>query len=49
MDRKNLVILVLAVIVLFMILSPRSSGYGVGSKDSIPGGYSLGKIGRAHV
>lgn len=42
MDRKNLVILVLAVIVLFMILSPRSSGFGTGSKDSIPGGYNLG-------
>ena len=42
MDRKNLVILVLAVVVLFMILSPRSSGYGVGSNSSIPGGFNLG-------
>jgi len=42
MDRKNLVILVLAAVVLFLILSPRSSGYGVGSGASIPGGFSLG-------
>jgi len=42
MDRKNLVILVLAVVVLFMILSPRSSGYGVGSDSSVPGGFNLG-------
>lgn len=42
MDRKNLVILVLAVVVLFMILSPRSSGYGVGSNSGVPGGFNLG-------
>jgi hypothetical protein len=28
MDRKNLIILVLAALVLFLILSPRTSGYG---------------------
>ena len=42
MDRKNLVILVLAAVVLFLILSPRSSGYGVGSNSGVPGGFSLG-------
>jgi len=31
MDRKNLIILVLAALVLFLILSPRTSGFGVGS------------------
>lgn len=42
MDRKNLVILVLAAVVLFLILSPRSSGYGVGSaKSGVPGGFNL--------
>jgi hypothetical protein len=33
MDRKNLVILLLAAVVLFLILSPRASGYGVGSSN----------------
>ena len=33
MDRKNLIILVLAALVLFLILSPRSSGFGVGSSQ----------------
>jgi hypothetical protein len=33
MDRKNLIILVLAALVLFLILSPRTSGYGVGSRQ----------------
>jgi len=31
MDRKNLIILVLAALVLFLILSPRASGFGVTS------------------
>lgn len=31
MDRKNLIILILAALVLFLILSPRTSGFGVGS------------------
>lgn len=31
MDRKNLIILVLAALVLFLVLSPRTSGFGVGS------------------
>lgn len=31
MDRKNLIILVLAALILFLILSPRTSGFGVGS------------------
>lgn len=33
MDRKNLVILLLAAVVLFLILSPRASGYGVSSSN----------------
>ena len=37
MDRKNLVILLLAAVVLFLILSPRSSGYGVGSNSGVKG------------
>ena len=31
MDRKNLIILVLAALVLFLILSPRASGFGMAS------------------
>jgi hypothetical protein len=31
MDRKNLIILVLAALVLFLILSPRTSGFGTSS------------------
>ena len=31
MDRKNLIILVLAALVLFLVLSPRASGFGVSS------------------
>jgi hypothetical protein len=34
MDRKNLIILVLAALVLFLILSPRTSGYGIGSHQT---------------
>jgi len=34
MDRKNLIILLLAALVLFLVLSPRSSGYGPGSSQS---------------
>ena len=41
MDRKNLVILLLAAVVLFLILSPRASGYGVGSQSN-PSGFNLG-------
>ena len=37
MDRKNLVILLLAAVVLFLILSPRSSGYGVASNSGVKG------------
>ena len=42
MDRKNLLILLLAAVVLFLILSPRSSGYGVGSSSSMVVGSNLG-------
>jgi hypothetical protein len=41
MDHKNLVILLLAAVVLFLILSPRASGYGVGSTSN-PSGFNLG-------
>ena len=35
MDRKNLIILVLAALVLFLILSPRTSGFGVSSVQNM--------------
>ena len=35
MDRKNLIILVLAALVLFLILSPRASGFGVSSVQNM--------------
>jgi hypothetical protein len=34
MDRKNLTILLLAALVLFLVLSPRASGFGVGSSQT---------------
>ena len=45
MDRKNLIILVLAALVLFLILSPRTSGYGVGSFQT--GGVQGSNLGMA--
>lgn len=47
MDRKNLIILVLAALVLFLILSPRSSGFGVGSVQT--GGVQGSNLGMASV
>ena len=44
MDRKNLLILLLAAVVLFLILSPRSSGYGVGSASTTVMGSNLGNM-----
>lgn len=42
MDRKNLFIMFLAVIVLFLLLSPKSSAYGTGSAAPAIGGMNLG-------
>jgi hypothetical protein len=42
MDRKNLVILLLAAVVLFLVLSPRASGYGTNSAGSGVMGANLG-------
>ncbi len=42
MDRKNLIILVLAALVLFLILSPRASGFGTGSYQNGVQGSNLG-------
>ena len=33
MDRKNLLILILAAVVLFLLFSPKVSGFGVGSRQ----------------
>ena len=42
MDRKNLIILLLAALVLFLVLSPRSSGFGVNSAQTqgAPAGFN---------
>ena len=42
MNRKNLIILLLAALVLFLVLSPRSSGFGVGSSGNqgAPAGFN---------
>jgi len=42
MDRKNLFIMFLAVIVLFLLLSPKSSAYGSGSGSPVVQGMNLG-------
>lgn len=42
MDRKNLFIMFLAVIVLFLLLSPKSSGYGTNSGAPMIQGMNLG-------
>jgi len=42
MDRKNLFIMFLAVIVLFLLLSPKASGYGVNSAAPGVQGMNLG-------
>jgi hypothetical protein len=42
MNRKNLIILLLAALVLFLVLSPRASGFGVNSSGSqgAPAGFN---------
>ena len=47
MDRKNLIILVLAALVLFLVLSPRTSGYGTSSYQA--GGVMGSNLGTAQV
>ena len=41
MDRKNLLILILAAVVLFLLFSPKVSGFGVGSGAGAVQGMSL--------
>ena len=41
MDRKNLLILILAAVVLFLLFSPKVSGFGVGSSSGAVQGMTL--------
>ena len=41
MDRKNLLILILAAVVLFLLFAPKTSGFGAGSSNGAIAGFNL--------